>query len=265
MMTTHALTRVSHRACCRVAYDRYHGSTLNTLFPTLITDHDNTPAGMERWLYLTQALQTRCVTSSVESYRQHSTIAGALNWAINSIWVGPAWGSISHDGSWKMLHYRLRHVFQDVLLSFVRYVPSSSIAQGAMPSDCPENSTCLHLSNHLVSGVASSLCSLEVRDFSHAETRFSANFSAAAAASSGAMAAMFETSSLLQKAGCTPTECFFVASCTLSGSTDVVTTEPYFPSELAAASLDPAALSVVVTASTGTNVTLTLNTNTTVP
>ena len=57
---------------------------------------DATVQGMERWLYLTQALQTRCVGGSFSAYRQHSEVYGALNWAINSIWLGPAWGSISY-------------------------------------------------------------------------------------------------------------------------------------------------------------------------
>jgi hypothetical protein len=39
----------------------------------------------------------RC-TGSVTTYRQHAEVMGSLNWAINSIWLGPAWGSISHDG-----------------------------------------------------------------------------------------------------------------------------------------------------------------------
>ena len=81
----------------------YSNSTLVKEFPSLLSPKDNgTAAGLERWLYLTQALQTRCVGGSVTTYRQHQEVMGALNWAINSIWIGPAWGSISHDGSWKM-------------------------------------------------------------------------------------------------------------------------------------------------------------------
>jgi hypothetical protein len=83
------------------------GSTLTSLFPTHLDTRpkaqggvdDGTKAGLERWLYLTQALQAHCVGGSVSAYRQHSEVMGAVNWAVNSIWTGaPAWGSISHDG-----------------------------------------------------------------------------------------------------------------------------------------------------------------------
>ena len=78
----------------------YANSTMTAEFPTLLGKEDNgTSRGLERWLYLTQALQTRCVGGSIENYRQHSEVMGSLNWAINSIWIGPAWGSISHDGA----------------------------------------------------------------------------------------------------------------------------------------------------------------------
>lgn len=64
-------------------------------------------------------------------------VMGAVNWALNSIWTGaPAWGSISHDGSWKMLHYRLRHVFDDLLLSFV-YPPLPPAPSPPTPSPAP--------------------------------------------------------------------------------------------------------------------------------
>lgn len=44
-------------------------------FPTKLGPQDNgTAAGLERWLYLTQALQTRCVGGSVTTYRQHAEV-----------------------------------------------------------------------------------------------------------------------------------------------------------------------------------------------
>jgi hypothetical protein len=123
----------------------YENSTLNALFPSRLdtrtkqqggTD-DGTRAGLERWLYLTQALQAHCVGGSVSAYRQRSEVMGSVNWAVNSIWQGaPAWGSISHDGSWKMLHYRLRHVFADVLLSFV-YPPTPTPVPPSPPPPPP--------------------------------------------------------------------------------------------------------------------------------
>ena len=87
----------------------------------------------------------------MSTYRQHTEVMGSLNWAINSIWLGPAWGSISHDGSWKMLHYRLRLLFKPLLLSFVEPSNTSpaAIKAGAVQNtQCPPGHACLHLSNH---------------------------------------------------------------------------------------------------------------------
>ena len=86
----------------------FENSTLTKAFPSLLDASMNgTARGLERWLYLTQALQTKCVGGSVSTYRQHTEVMGSLNWAINSIWIGPAWGSISHDGSCECSNGRL--------------------------------------------------------------------------------------------------------------------------------------------------------------
>ena len=63
----------------------------------------------------------------MQAYRQRAEVMGSVNWAVNSIWTGPAWGSVSHDGSWKMLHYRLQHLFTPALLSFIAPVPEEWI------------------------------------------------------------------------------------------------------------------------------------------
>lgn len=135
----------------------YANSTLVKEFPSLLSAEDNgTAAGLERWLYLTQALQAHCVGGSVATYRQHQEVMGSLNWAINSIWIGPAWGSISHDGSWKMLHYRLRHLFKSVLLSFVDVLPSPAPAPPAPPAPPRPTGPC-KIAPKCMEGVASTL------------------------------------------------------------------------------------------------------------
>ena len=197
----------------------YPNSTLVRLFPTLLgAADDGTAAGLERWLYLTQALQTRCVGGSIEGYRQHSEVMGSLNWAINSIWIGPAWGSISHDGSWKALHYRLRHVFRPLLLSFVQPSDHSAAAQkagAATNAGCPAGMTCLHLSNHLPDPVIPHRrCELHVRRFSDGKSAKSVAFSATAPGVGGGLAASFNTANLFKAAGCAVTAaCWLSADC----------------------------------------------------
>ena len=43
---------------------------------------------------------------------------GTLVWSLGEIWTAPAWSSIQHDGRWKMMHYHLRRLYEDVHVSF---------------------------------------------------------------------------------------------------------------------------------------------------
>lgn len=45
-------------------------------------------------------------------------LEGTLVWSLGQIWTAPAWSTIQHDGNWKMAHYRMRKVFEDVHVSF---------------------------------------------------------------------------------------------------------------------------------------------------
>eukprot|EP00040_Diaphanoeca_grandis_P009532 m.49153 g.49153 ORF g.49153 m.49153 type:complete len:1286 (-) comp20958_c0_seq1:61-3918(-) len=106
-------------------------STLTRTFPLLFpntdvnSSADNTTASLERWLYLTQALQSKCVGQSVTSYRQSPIVMGSLIWSLNEIWTSPAWSSIQGDGKWKMLHYHSRRLYTPLFVSFVVTEPTS--------------------------------------------------------------------------------------------------------------------------------------------
>lgn len=221
----------------------FENSTMSREFPTLLGVADNgTAAGLERWLYLTQALQARCVGGSVSAYRQHTEVMGALNWAVNSIWVGPAWGSVSHDGSWKALMYRLRHVFAPVLLSFIQPVSAADAGEAAINTECADGHTCLHLSNNLHKDVTEQ-CSLHVREFSTGKSAYVQAFTATAPAVGGVLAGSFPTAGLLQKAGCAAHECWFTAAC-VGGASGSFEAQPHFPTSLSEAKLLPVAVTV---------------------
>jgi len=227
----------------------YPNSTLMRTLPSLLTEEDNTTAGMERWLYLTQALQTHCVGTSVSTYRQHSQVMGSLNWALNSIWTAPAWGSISHDGSWKMLHYRLRHVFAPVLLSF--NYPTDTIKPAnhyiPMPSSCATGSICLHLSNHREMDFQAQ-CTLVLRDYAQGHSLASVAFSVKVPPGEGLDCFTRSLVSIVagstRVCGANSTACFLLAECRENDSGKTVASQPYFPSSLATAQLSAAAISV---------------------
>lgn len=257
----------------------YANSTMTAAFPTMLgTQDDGTSAGLERWLYLTQALQTKCVGGSIENYRQHSEVMGSLNWAINSIWLGPAWGSISHDGHWKMLHYRLRHVFKPLLLSFIQPSDTSEKALkagAALNAGCPDNMTCPHLSSHLPSAV-SRTCNLHVRSFATGESLHQEAFTAMAPAGpAGAIAKMFKTVDLFKKAGAgcsVAAACWLTADCAAPQArfeqeeVDVEEAED-FPTPLAQSLLLPVNVSLtrLTMAAGGSSLSFDASVNTTAP
>ena len=101
------------------------GSTLVTQFPVLIpgaatnASESNTTAALERWLFLTQALQSLCIGASVTKLRQKPDVMGSLIWSINQVWTAPAWSAIQHDGQLKPLAYHAKRLFSPLLLSFI--------------------------------------------------------------------------------------------------------------------------------------------------
>jgi hypothetical protein len=116
-----------------------------------------------------------------------------------------------------MLHYRLRHLFKPLLLSFVdthSHTSSAAIAAGAVSNDhlCAQGHTCLHLSNHNQSPAAGS-CQLHVRSFETGASRLAEAFGATAPAVGGAIVADFETTDLLKRAQCAAGECWLSAAC----------------------------------------------------
>ncbi|CAG2111077.1 unnamed protein product, partial [Medioppia subpectinata] len=41
---------------------------------------------------------------------------GALYWQLNDIWPAPTWASLEFGGKWKMSHYFMRNIFDNLLL-----------------------------------------------------------------------------------------------------------------------------------------------------
>ena len=157
-----------------------------------------------------------------------------------------------------MLQYRNRHLFADVLLSFVYYVPPSSSKKGytPAPSSCPEGNTCMHLSNHLATPL-DGVCTLVVRDYRTGTSKLAKAFNGQSGPAGGADVFSYRTAKLLAEAGClSADECYFTASCDQLGqSAGAVSAQPFFPGgsssinggpggSLATADLAPAEISV---------------------
>ncbi|MFJ6442274.1 glycoside hydrolase family 2 protein [Streptomyces sp. NPDC091649] len=84
-----------------------------------VARHFTLPEGdFDRWHYLTQVVQARAVAAGIEHWRSHwPTCAGTVVWQLNDCWPVSSWAAIDGDGRLKPLHYELRRVYADRLLT----------------------------------------------------------------------------------------------------------------------------------------------------
>lgn len=77
------------------------------------------------FIYLSQIFQAMAIKVQTEFYRRNRQVdfetgkgftMGALYWQLNNIWPGFSWSSIEYEGKWKMLHYFIRKIFDNLLV-----------------------------------------------------------------------------------------------------------------------------------------------------
>lgn len=87
------------------------------------TPRNETVADFNRFIYISQAMQSHCIRAWTEFLRRGRDLPqktmGAIYWQLNQIWPAPSWSSIEHTGRWKMLHYTARHFFGQILVSSI--------------------------------------------------------------------------------------------------------------------------------------------------
>ncbi|HEX9998341.1 MAG TPA: hypothetical protein VGB45_14480 [Abditibacterium sp.] len=93
--------------------DKLH-ARLTEYFEMPATD---SPEGMADWIYLTQLMQARAMTTAVEWFRTRKTCAGALFWQWNDCWPSTSWSAIDGDGREKPLFYAAKQFFSERLLT----------------------------------------------------------------------------------------------------------------------------------------------------
>lgn len=78
-------------------------------------------ANFAAWCLTTQIFQADYYTSQISFYRRGSGMPqrqlGSLYWQLEDIWAAPSWAGIEYDGRWKMLHYRARDIYKNVIIS----------------------------------------------------------------------------------------------------------------------------------------------------
>jgi beta-mannosidase len=78
----------------------------------------NLPYDFENFVYVSQILQAEGIGKAIEAQRRAKPYnMGTLYWQLNDVWQVASWSGMDNFGRWKALHYTIRDVYADVLIS----------------------------------------------------------------------------------------------------------------------------------------------------
>ncbi|WP_412561770.1 beta-mannosidase [Winogradskyella sp. MIT101101] len=78
------------------------------------------PESPEDYVYMSQLLQAYGITKGIEAQRRAKPYnMGTLYWQLNDCWPAISWSSIDYFGNWKVLHYKAKRSFENVLISSI--------------------------------------------------------------------------------------------------------------------------------------------------
>ena len=90
-----------------------------TWYPT--PNKDDPIANFSAWCHTTQIFQADYYTSQIMFYWRGSGLPqrtlGSLYWQLEDQWAAPTWAGIERSGRWKVLHYRAKDAYQNVVVA----------------------------------------------------------------------------------------------------------------------------------------------------
>ena len=98
-----------------LSHQKAHGG--NEKLHARLLEHFAMPQGLDDWLYLTQLVQARALTTACEWFRTRSQCRGALYWQLNDCWPVTSWAAIDGDGKPKPVYYATKRFFRERLLT----------------------------------------------------------------------------------------------------------------------------------------------------
>ena len=91
------------------------------LIRTYMERNYRVPQYFEDYAYTSQLVQAYGIKKAIEAHRRAMPrCMGTLYWQLNDCWPVISWSSIDYYNRWKALHYFVRDVYKDVLISFER-------------------------------------------------------------------------------------------------------------------------------------------------
>ncbi|KAK8062429.1 beta-mannosidase [Apiospora hydei] len=78
-------------------------------------------ANFSAWCWTTQVFQADYYGAQIQFYRRGSGLPqrtlGSLYWQLEDQWAAPTWAGIDRAGRWKILHYRAKDLYSNVIIS----------------------------------------------------------------------------------------------------------------------------------------------------
>ncbi len=79
------------------------------------------PQTLEEYIFASQIIQAQGIGMAIEAQRRSKPHGmGSLYWQLNDVWPVTSWSGIDFQNNWKALQYRIKEVFDDVLVSAIR-------------------------------------------------------------------------------------------------------------------------------------------------
>lgn len=77
-----------------------------------------TPQSFKDFVYVSQLLQAHGIGKAIEAQRRAKPYCmGTLYWQLNDVWQVASWSSIDNFGRWKALQYKVKEVYDNILIS----------------------------------------------------------------------------------------------------------------------------------------------------
>jgi beta-mannosidase len=126
--STYVIYRNRHYPPGSLNTSNYHNTSLGMGEMTLAAqrwyptpDKIDPVANFSAWCWTTQIFQAEYYGSQIQFYRRGSGLPqrtlGSLYWQLEDQWAAPTWAGIEVGGRWKVLHYRAKDLYSNVIVS----------------------------------------------------------------------------------------------------------------------------------------------------
>lgn len=126
--STYVIYRNRHYPPGSLNTTNYHNTSLGMGEMTLaaqrwypVPDKTDSVANFSAWCWTTQIFQAEYYGSQIQFYRRGSGLPqrtlGSLYWQLEDQWAAPTWAGIEVSGRWKVLHYRAKDLYSNVIIS----------------------------------------------------------------------------------------------------------------------------------------------------